>query len=1292
MRSLILIMLLLAFNAEGLKRKAIKKTLYTSQRACDKARLADPNADCSVVDFQLDKLFSDADTDKTLYFLVSEVPVRSVDISPVASGTGTFPTSWGARGISRESGAVAGTFPSEIQDDIVIITNSRIGFSSTTAKRVSKIAIGPEGGLQTEYAVPLLARNSLLGGRTVIYQAITGGLPSTGDWEDLVIFFTDGTKMPVGGPSVHKRISYSDISGGGGTTYLGSSQAAVFQVPTLASTALMVTTANTPVFHNISAFTGAGISGVLTQSAVSNVGRITVATAGYVNIVVEDEIRLISSTAGGSGNSGELVVVLTQYSSADTDLRSWVFEHSIQDPITSAINMPFSLVSGLTPVSAGDYFTLNLAFNSTNASTLTFSLPADNPGLDERLEVFYWPITSIVPAGPRGPPGAAGPAGPGVPAGGTAGQILTKSSATDYATEWSDASGGGKSLIAFTSLPTDLSPFANGEVIRVQTSATSGQWYEILGADAGELHSFQTVFEADSANPAQASWAVGTDLNYGYSSFGDIFGELRTADGGQPFTASNTPIMRMEIEQEVATITQRNPQGDQDYTFNTTYTLLIRKTDLATAPATVYARYYTGPPGVANQVATVEFMRGTDNPAHTYHTYIDRNGADISEADLLSIKYFNLFTSNPSTGDQTSNPLELHEPKSANTRTIDPPFSSGVSFPTNPSAGDLFIFTEDVQSGLDWAGPDYVAQRVITDFEIKTLLRTNEELYLNGRLSDPEQLSTGSSSPTIPGIRAFYFFNNTLYIDIPADQAPSGLPVSHPTNGLSAVRLRLGDAFDMTFNVDLPGASTTIGSRDYWRYAIPITHTNASNTWTVNFYFGPRVAGQRTTNPLSVTLPATGVLTSANEGDVARYDGSVWRKITLGVENWAIRGHTEKIPFNKLSNLDDIISETRTTNPDTLTNLAITGSIGARSNMGMAGDATSGIIFGGRNQTIRFNDFKKYEVSGNGVTVTNLTVTGSIGARSSLGMVGDVTSGIIFGGWDGNSLGDFKKYEVSGNGVTVTNLTVTGTIRSRYSPGMVGNATSGIIFGGTHYDSGNDDDIALNDFYKYEVSGNTVTVTSLTVTGTINVRSDIGMVGDTTSGVIFGGYNANNGVYYDDFKKYEVSGNTVTVTNLDVTGDNIRPRYWPGMVGDTTSGVIFGGYDANFRVSQNDFYRYEISGNSVNVTSITPTGSSISARTRIGMVGNATSGIIFGGRVWPTHFGDFYRFNSAIDRVDATLKPIAISPLVPQQFRSDATTNTTRFQPRCFEVGTAAQITALTKVENCIYMSEKASQ
>ena len=148
-----------------------------------------------------------------------------------------------------------------------------------------------------------------------------------------------------------------------------------------------------------------------------------------------------------------------------------------------------------------------------------------------------------------------------------------------------------------------------------------------------------------------------------------MFGELFTADGGKALTPSDTPVMRMELRQEVTAI---NTEGGQRvFAFNTGYTLLIRKADLTTPPATIYARYYTGPPANNNQVTTVELRKGADNPMHDYHTYLDNTGADISTEQILSIKYFNLFTSNPATGDQTSNPLELHDSKSAVER--DPP-------------------------------------------------------------------------------------------------------------------------------------------------------------------------------------------------------------------------------------------------------------------------------------------------------------------------------------------------------------------------------------------------------------------------------------------------------------------------------------------------------------------------------------------------------------------------------------------------------------------------------------------
>ena len=179
-------------------------------------------------------------------------------------------------------------------------------------------------------------------------------------------------------------------------TSLGEAQTAVFQVPVLSSTRLTAVTANVPVFHNIASFTGAGIAGVLTQSAVSNIARVTLGQSGFVNVHFADEVQITSSTAGSSGRDGELVLVLTQYASGGDSKRTWMWEHGITDPITTGINVPIDITTGLTPVEVGDYFTLNFAFNAAQANTyISIQLPADNPGMDERLEFVFFPTESL---------------------------------------------------------------------------------------------------------------------------------------------------------------------------------------------------------------------------------------------------------------------------------------------------------------------------------------------------------------------------------------------------------------------------------------------------------------------------------------------------------------------------------------------------------------------------------------------------------------------------------------------------------------------------------------------------------------------------------------------------------------------------------------------------------------------------------------------------------------------------------------------------------------------------------
>lgn len=82
------------------------------------------------------------------------------------------------------------------------------------------------------------------------------------------------------------------------------------------------------------------------------------------------------------------------------------------------------------------------------------------------------------PTGPVGPAGSTGPAGPGVAAGGTTGQVLSKTSGVDYATGWIDPpAGGGGALGDPVTIPhggtgagtaggarTNLDVFSKGEV------------------------------------------------------------------------------------------------------------------------------------------------------------------------------------------------------------------------------------------------------------------------------------------------------------------------------------------------------------------------------------------------------------------------------------------------------------------------------------------------------------------------------------------------------------------------------------------------------------------------------------------------------------------------------------------------------------------------------------------------------------------------------------------------------------------------------------------------------------
>jgi hypothetical protein len=124
------------------------------------------------------------------------------------------------------------------------------------------------------------------------------------------------------------------------------------------------------------------------------------------------------------------------------------------------------------------------------------------------------------PTGPTGPAGPIGPAGPGVPAGGTTGQVLTKTSGTDYATSWTTISGGGGTVAADpiwdakgdlavgTGADTAirLAAGTTGQVLTVDATTASGlKWAAAAGGGA-----FYEQTSAPTGAPLGAIW-VDTD-------------------------------------------------------------------------------------------------------------------------------------------------------------------------------------------------------------------------------------------------------------------------------------------------------------------------------------------------------------------------------------------------------------------------------------------------------------------------------------------------------------------------------------------------------------------------------------------------------------------------------------------------------------------------------------------------------------------------------------------------------------------------------------------------------------
>ena len=277
---------------------------------------------------------------------------------------------------------------------------------------------------------------------------------------------------------------------------------------------------------------------------------------------------------------------------------------------------------------------------------------------------------------------------------------------------------------------------------------------------------------------------------------------------------------------------------------------------------------------------------------------------------------------------------------------------------------------------------------------------------------------------------------------------------------------------------------------------------------------------------------------------------------------------------------------------------------------GMIGDSDSGIIIGGKTSSGYSDKIFSYTVSGRTVTIDELTKSGTFTSRSDFGIVGSKTSILIYGGMGPQRRGDFVSISISGTTATVSELSLAlvNSIPALESVGMVGSTTAGVVFGG--YNGSN----RFNTFWSYSVSGSTVTISELTKSGSISAREKMAMVGTASSGLIVGGYDGSKTL--GDFVRFSVSGSTVTLTTLTQQGVDFKSRDNVTVVGDASSGFIIGGYDAytNGEGLLSDAFQYVATTTEITLRNLIE-NSTVPEQNNSAIVGNSNTGLIFGGYV-----------------------------------------------------------------------------
>ena len=324
-------------------------------------------------------------------------------------------------------------------------------------------------------------------------------------------------------------------------------------------------------------------------------------------------------------------------------------------------------------------------------------------------------------------------------------------------------------------------------------------------------------------------------------------------------------------------------------------------------------------------------------------------------------------------------------------------------------------------------------------------------------------------------------------------------------------------------------------------------------------------------------------------------------------------------------------STTSSTTPTQVRVARLTGTGTMKLGATAIGTPTSFHSYGGRHSSSYLSSLEQISIANTTATRTARSLSRSIGSNAYYGAVGDLTSGLIFFGYNGSNLAAINRldFNTAPANITATQLTHLGTAPPQHAPIVIGDLTSGFMFGGRSAWPPN-----LGDFYWYVVTRNLIITTTMTKAGAdIPILSSCAIVGDKTSGIIFGGANASRAVV-NTFYKYVISGSTITLTLLTRSGASPHGVYASSMIGNSEFGIIFGGSVGTSNTSSqlsNQFRYYKVDGDTITLTALTRLGTNITGRRYASMIGdpNHLGGIIYSGDIGSnTGSSDIYRFDA----------------------------------------------------------------